>query len=252
MTLRDFNAVQKSLVNQRRNFTITEKGERRTIYFAGKPQVKYMGRSNLSAYFRDTQKLNLIRTVHAQVNKYIKAQNFLIEEIEPTYKAIKLKRELYRSYPDEYYFYLVDIKHAYWRFAYLLGYINHSTYTKYKDDPDYKLARLIALSTLSSKKKRKYYINGKFINEILSYDMCSWIIYKNIRHSTYNICGELNKILGDKCLSYRVDGVMVVGDVVPIVKEFMKINKLSCKIVECQKVNHSQYVITETGEVKNL
>ncbi len=250
---RDFDAIRKLLIKQKKDFIIVERGRKKTVIISGQPRIYYNSIShNNSKYFKDATKLNLIRIVHAQVNKHIKSKGFLIDEVPHVFSSINIKKALYSTYPDGYCFYHVDIKHAYWRFAYLLGYITYATYTKYKDDPDYKLARNIALSTLSTKKKRKYYSQGKFINQILSYDICSWTIYKNIRYSTYNICGEINKMLGDKCLAYRVDGVIILGEALSIVKEFMRINKLYFKVIECQKANDFQYVITDSGELKNL
>lgn len=252
-SLRDFDAIMRGLNNQNKEFSIVEKGKKKSVLINGKTEIYYRSKKNrISDYFKKSSNLNVIRIVHAQANAYIKDHGLEVDEIKQKNGAVKLKRELFSSFPDGSYFYLIDIKHAYWRFAYLLGYIKYDTYRKYKDSPDFKLARNIALSTLTTKKKKKYYSGGKLINEILCHDNCSWAMYKNIRYSTYNTCGELEALLGDRCVSYRVDGVMVTGDAIPVVKHFMKIRKLSYEITECQKVNDIQYAIVATGEIKNL
>jgi hypothetical protein len=252
-SFRDFDAVARSLNNQKVDFAVVEKGKKKSVFINGKIEIHYRSvNKKISGYFNDPKNLNVIKIVHAQANSYIKANKLLIKEVKQKNGAVKLKKGLFRSFPDGSYFYLMDIKHAYWRFAYLLGYIKYDTYKKYKDSPDFKLARNIALSTLATKKKKKYYSQGKLINEITCLNSCSWMMYKNIRYSTYNTCGDIERLLGDKCVAYRVDGVMVTGDAIQIVKNFMKSRKLSYEIVECQKINDLQYTIIDTGEVKNL
>ena len=252
-SIRDFDAITRGLINQKADFTIVEKGKKKSVFINGETELLYRSpNKNISGYFKDSKNVNLIRIVHAQANAYIRAHNLEIKEVKQKNGAVKLKKNLFRSFPDGSYFYLMDIKHAYWRFAYLLGYINHETYKKYKDAPEFKLARNIALSTLTTKKRKKYYIQGKLINEITCCDICSWMMYKNIRYSTYNTCGEIEQLLGDSCVAYRVDGVMITGDAIQIVKHYMKNRKLFYEIIECQKINDLQYTIIDTGEVKNL
>lgn len=250
---RDFDMFKRNFLTRGDEFTIIEKGKQKSLQINGKLEVSYKQKNNsLSQYLRNPKYLNIIRIVHAEVNRYIVSNNFNIAPVEPVNKAILLKNSLYRQYPDGSYFYLIDIKHAYWRFAYLLGYIKYETYKKYKDAKEYKLARNIALSTLVSKKQKQYYSNGKLINEIRCVNDYSALMYKNIRYSTYNMVGKIELILGDKCLAYRVDGVMVTGDAIPIVRQFLRNNKLTGDIIECQKENDSQYLIISTGKLKNL
>ena len=249
--LRDLDAVKRSLADQGKDFNIVIQGARKTIHMDGKAQVQF-SKNHRNRYFKNPAKLSVIRTVHGQVRKYIKDHDFHIPEIKQVHGAIQVKKALYRTFPDGAYFYHLDIRHAYWRFAYDLGYIKYKTYKKYCDDLDFKLARNIALSTLSSKKKMVYYKGGKVINDIICDDHQAWIIYKNIRYSTYNTIGELNKMLGDRCISYRVDGVTVTEDAIQIVKQYFSLRKLAFEMFEIKKVNDYQYVIVESGEIKNL
>lgn len=253
-TLRDFNAVSKSLIHQARTFSVIEKGKKKTLHIGGHPEVIYQPfRKSKSKYFNQPGNINVIQVVHSQVTKHIRKKEFFIEEVKSRYPAINVKKDLYQPYPDGSYFYHIDIKHAYWRFAYSLGYISYATYKKYKG-PQYKLARNIALATLATKKQKKFYENGEMILQVKCDDQPRWMIYKNIRYATHNICGEIEDLLGDRCISYRIDGLMVINEAETImkVKAFLKKHNLQYIISERQKINDHQYVITDTGELKNL
>ena len=100
--------------------------------------------------------VNLIAQTKKQFNRFIEKNRLEIEEIEPlttsyfcNHKAIEKgkKGELICH---------IDINHAYWRTAFLLGYISERYYKKTYQNDDLKLHRNVALACTIAPKKKTY------------------------------------------------------------------------------------------------
>jgi hypothetical protein len=107
--------------------------------------------------------------------------------------------------------YSYDINHAYWRIAYINGYISENTYNhglrlKNKDD-NMKQLYCMALSVQGNTKTLDGYVgNIKTGNKIvIDKNPIHRLIYANIRNLTHKIMDELAYMLGEDFISYNVD-----------------------------------------------
>lgn len=99
-----------------------------------------------------------------------------------------------------------DVDHAYWRIAYLSGYIKERTYLnglKLKD----KALRLAALANLSSAKEYVLIKDGVITNKTitLKYNADHQKIYDNIRFTCYSHMKTMAEMLGNDFICYKTD-----------------------------------------------
>jgi hypothetical protein len=99
-----------------------------------------------------------------------------------------------------------DLDHAYWRIAFLNGYISNKTYIRGLEVKD-KSLRLAALANLSSQKEFYVMKNGQVTKEtiVMKYDPILHKVYSNIRYTCYEhmmVCAEM---LGDDFICYKTD-----------------------------------------------
>lgn len=99
-----------------------------------------------------------------------------------------------------------DLDHAYWRIAFLRGYISEETYQKGLKVKD-KSLRLASLANLSSHKEYQVIENGVLTDKTVSirYDPILQKVYANIRYECYDIMMECAKLLGDDFVCYKTD-----------------------------------------------
>ena len=99
-----------------------------------------------------------------------------------------------------------DLDHAFWRIAYVKGYITKKTYTKGLPTSG-KAIRLASLSILGRGKKFDRYVNGVFIEQIVAKksDETLQKVYVDIRYSCYYMMYELSQILGNDFESWKTD-----------------------------------------------
>lgn len=104
-----------------------------------------------------------------------------------------------------------DLDHAYWRVAYLYGFISPKTYQKGLKIKD-KSLRLAALANLSSCKEFQVIRNGKVTKKsiTLKYDPILHKIYSNIRYTCYEHMMNLANILGSDFICYKTDCIYYV------------------------------------------
>jgi hypothetical protein len=251
----DFDIVKNTLIQKKLTFFIDTSASSSYIVMDNKKRASYKtGTAELSSYFKDRAKANIISTVHGQVYRFIREHGLEIEKVIPEYpsqgKNFKLFRELEPGTELAY----IDIKHAYWRVAFILGYISKSTYKKYANDPEYKLGRNVALSTLVSKKRREVYIEGKYRDTIHCNKNILETVYSNIRYKTYNIIGELAELLGDGCFLYRVDGLLSLYDMTTIMycRDYFKKENVLFDVVKYIKKDDSHILNAITNELKKI
>lgn len=185
----------------------------------------------------------MIAVVHREVDRYIVMNNLKIEKIDNIHGSFYKDHDAYSAIQPGTQLMYIDIRHAYWRVAMVNRYISKYTYKKYAEDPDFKLARNIALSTLSTNVDREYYLNGKYFNSVGCANTARNQIYKNIRHHTYNIVGEMAETIGEACYNYRTDGLLVLNDpaVVDFAIDHFRKNSMLIKITPCIKVDDYTY-----------
>jgi hypothetical protein len=100
-----------------------------------------------------------------------------------------------------------DLNHAYWRIAYIKGYISQNTYEKGLKDDESKQVRLATLGVLGRKLEYDEYENGVYLRTVIEVkeNLLAKKIYKDIRFTCYKMMHELSIILYDNFESYNVD-----------------------------------------------
>jgi hypothetical protein len=222
----------------------------------GKRVAKVKNINAMGSVHKDESKsiLNLFGSVKKSVNRYLVKNGFNIKEIPKKYGSVFANRELFDEMPVGSQFFYIDVKHCYWRIAYLKGYITEYYYNKILEKPDLKLYRNMALSCIVAPKEVTYYINGKESHTIIEDNTLYDIVYKNIRHSAWNLFGRLafDKIGKENCIGYFTDGIMVFPADLQKVKTVLARHKLQHRVIECEKTNHREYVYVDDGSVKKF
>lgn len=244
-----------TLVVSRKCLAIVEKKSSRSIL-----TIRNNGKKKELAEFRpgmpnkNLQNKNarsLMRCVRAAITRYIKNCDFQVPEIKKEYPVVYTNRLFWESIPAETEFYIIDAKHAYWRIAFLLGYIKKGMYEKYAENKELKSVRNISLAILNSSHKCEYYFDNKKINEVTCDTSLYSRIYNNIRYSSYNLCGRLRNDLDSSCFAYRTDGVFLLKPGLHHAKKIFEKNNLFYKIEKCVKIDNKSYT-NECGELKKF
>jgi hypothetical protein len=99
-----------------------------------------------------------------------------------------------------------DLDHAFWRIAYVKGYITKKTYNKGLPTSG-KAIRLASLSVLGRGKKFDRYVDGVFVEnvEVKKPDTTLQKVYVDIRYSCYYMMYEISQLLKDDFESWRTD-----------------------------------------------
>lgn len=197
------------------------------------------------------QARTLMRSVRSAVTRYINKNNLQVPEIKKMYPVVYTNRLFWESIPNNTDFYIIDAKHAYWRIAYLLGYIGKGLYKKYAEDKTMKTVRNISLAILNSSHKCEYYEHGQKIAEITCDTSLYSRVYNNIRYFSYNLCGRLRNDLDSTCFAYRTDGVFLLRPGLVKAKKIFESYNLLYKIEKCVKIDDKTYS-TMDGELKKF
>lgn len=184
----------------------------------------------------------LFKSVEKSVNHYIIKKKFDLPQIKRECSPSFINKQMFYELPDGFEFYYVDIRHCYWRIAYLAKLIDEDIYLQYKDDPEFKLARNISLSILTSRRSNEYYKNGKLTHKISCYNPHYKTVYKNIRYTAYNFSGMVKEKLNGRCIGYHIDGFMIYKEDRPIVKKEMRKARLYYSTTRCKKTGEKTYL----------
>lgn len=248
-TIDSFNDVITHVASKS-PFAIEIKGLRKIIYINKKKVAAFRpGTPNPELQSREARKL--MAAVRAAVTRYIKKVKFDVPEIRKEYPVVFTNRFFWDSIPANTEFYVIDAKHAYWRIAFLHGYIGQKLYEKYADDKKMKTVKNISLAVLNSIHKMEYYKKGKKFAEIECNTSQYSRVYNNIRYFSYNLCGKIRNDLDDACFAYRTDGVFLLKPGLARVKKIFEANNLLYKIEKCTKIDNKSYVNSD-GEVKKF
>jgi hypothetical protein len=100
-----------------------------------------------------------------------------------------------------------DLDHAYWRIAYVKGYISKKTYEHGIKDEKSKTIRLATLGVLGTEKKFDRYVNGEYVETYIKVkeDKAMKNVYKDIRLTCYYMMYLLSLELGEDFESWNTD-----------------------------------------------
>ena len=149
----------------------------------------------------DNKLLCLFSMVQNDVNKFLAIYPYI--DIPPKVNTA----EFNYKYDDEIgTLTATDLDHAFWRIAYVKGYITKKTYIKGLPTSG-KAIRLASLSVLGRGKKFDRYENGEFVEKIIAKkpDETLQKVYVDIRYSCYYMMYELSKLLKNDFESWRTD-----------------------------------------------
>ena len=251
--LKQFKA---NLLNRKIPFTIEKKRNEVVFVSNGKRIAKAESKNTISHIRTDESRniLSLFANVKKSINKHIIQNGLQIDRIEKIYDSTFSNRLLFDSLPIGTNFFYLDVKHCYWRIAYLNGYISENYYKKILENPDLKIYRNMALSCIIAPKSVEYYENGELVSVIEEDTSIYQAIYENIRFKAWNIFGSLcfEKIGKEKTIGYYTDGIMVLSDDVAKVKATLTRNKLQYRMTKCIKTNNRQWMNCDTNEFRRF
>lgn len=248
-TLQSFNRVIDHLGNKH-SFSVETRGSRKVINLNGKRIASFRpGAPNSDLKSKEARRL--MGQVRASVTRYIKKKNFDVPLIKKEYPVVFTNKLFWESIPNNTEFYIIDAKHAYWRIAYLQGYISEKLYDKYAENKEFKLVRNISLAILSSTIKKEYYSYGKKICEVECDTGLYRQIYDNIRYFSFNLCGKIRNNLDDSCFAYRTDGVFLLKHGLTRAKKMFDEAGLFYKIEKYVKIDAKTFA-NDDGELKKF
>jgi hypothetical protein len=188
--------LYKKLVVGKGNFLIRFGSECNELIFDNVHNVFSTENKNF-----DNKLLCLFNMVLIDVKNFLKINPYI--DIPPKVNTI----EFNYNYNDEIgTITATDLDHAFWRIAYVKGYITKKTYTKGLPTSG-KAIRLASLSKLGNGKKFDRYVNGEFVEQIVAKksDATLQKVYVDIRYSCYYMMYELSQILKDDFESWKTD-----------------------------------------------
>jgi hypothetical protein len=256
LDIENLKQFKKNLLNRKISFTI-EKKRNEVIFVSNGKRIAKAESKNTISHIKDketTNILSLFANVKKSINKHLIVNGFDIDKIEKKYDSTFSNRLLFDSLPIGTSFYYLDVKHCYWRIAYLNGYISENYYKKILQNPDLKIYRNMALSCIIAPKSVEYYEQGILMNVIEEDTTIYHTIYENIRFKAWNLFGSLcfEKIGKEKTIGYYTDGIMVLSDDVAKVKATLTRNKLQYTITKCIKTNNRQWMNCTTNEFRRF
>lgn len=252
----DLKQFKQNLLLRKIPFTI-EKKRNETIFISnGKRIAKAESKNSISNTKKEDTRniLNLFANVKKSINKYLIKTDMKVERTEKLYDSSFTNRLVFDSLPKGFVFYYIDVKHCYWRIAYLSGYISENYYKKILENPNLKIYRNMALSCIIAPKSVEYYEDGKLINVIEEDTTIYQTIYENIRFNAWNIFGTLcfEKIGKEKTIGYYTDGIMIMSEDVEKVKATLTRNKLQYRVTKCIKTKDRQWMNCDTNEIRRF
>jgi len=128
----DFNDVEKfkeNLVGRKLTFRVERKRNETSFLVNGKRIAKANQRNSVNTSQNHNSKLilNIFASVKKSINRYLEKSNFTYDKKEKIYDSSFINRILFDELPNGSVFYYIDVKHCYWRIAYLNGYISNFT-----------------------------------------------------------------------------------------------------------------------------
>lgn len=240
----DFKSYIDNLSKSRRTFVVESKRTTNSIFVNDKMVLIAKKERKKEKVDKQLHKsaINLFAQVQKSVNRFIKQVDFEVKKVRQLHPSTDTNRNKWRSITDDDIFYYIDIKHCYWRIAFLKGYISKNLYESSLLKPELKIQRNISLALIIAPKKRQYYKNGVLTVEISEERSMYRIIYDNIRFTAYNLMGKCKEHCGEDFIAYRTDGIMVGEESVNDVVEILHNEGFNCIVTECRKIDHNTYL----------
>lgn len=253
----DFDIFAQNLARNNAIYCIEEKRARKVLIHAGRTMAIHAGgkssrpqsdfNKSLSERKQDLkqtrQVLALISAVKKDFTSHIIRNKIVIPQVEQIYGSSWQNQSKWIDMPKNSKFWYVDVNHCYWRIAYLLGYISERLYKQTLVKDDMKLYRNMALACVVAGKARKYFRGSEKIMEFHESTDLYVRMYDNIRYTAYNIMGRIAEATRDKCLGYKVDGIMVDSEYLEVVKTMLDEENLFYKVKDCQKINGQMHTL---------
>jgi len=242
-----------NLINNNQTFIVENKRDTNSVYVDNKIVLLNKNRKKRykvnKAHERDM--FNFFGQVQKSINKYTVQVDFNIRKIEKRFGSTKKNHEKWREMENGELFYYVDINHCFWRIAFLQSYINKKLYEKILVDERLKQYRNMSLALIIAPKKRKYYVDGKLLNEITEDKSMFRTIYDNIRFTSYNTMGDCMELSKKDFIAYFTDGIMISNKkTLKKVGNFISSKGFNYKVKECCKVDMNHYEYDVLGEKK--
>jgi len=177
-------------------YLVREGSECSELIFDGFHNIYASGRNNFPSKL-----ICLFNMVKKNVKKYLEVNG---DVVLPEKKDTSVFNYYYDH--DKGKITATDLNHAYWRIAYVKGYISEKTYEKGLPDEG-KAVRLASLSTLGREKKYNVYEGNKQIDCVILQDKDENLrkVYDDIRLSCFYMMYELSVLLGDEFDCYKTD-----------------------------------------------
>lgn len=183
--------------------------------------------------------LSIISRVKQQATKYLK-NNPDYEIVRQRHSAVFRNRPLYDRIEED--FWEVDIKHCFWRIAFLRNYINEKLYLEVLGQGDrLKQYRNMALSCMVAPKMRRFSIPGQEPRFDTENTEGHKHLYDNIRLSSYNMMGDILYEVGEEnVITYRTDGIFVTHKVLSRVCKKLRRMGMFYTIRRCTKHGNNE------------
>jgi hypothetical protein len=253
---KDLAIYKSNLIIREKTFNVESKRGDKNIVINGKKTAKLSRRNSIDYLDKNESKkiVSLFASVKKSINRFLFKNDFSIAEIEKKYGSVFVNRGLFDALPIGTQFRYVDVKHCYWRIAYLKGYITKYYYDKVLEKPDLKLFRNMALACIIANKQVEYFKSGMLVATISEDNSLYECVYRNIRHTAWNLFGSLafEKIGEDNCIGYFTDGIMVFENDLKKVTTVLARHKLQHRIILCEKTAHREYVYVDEGVVRKI
>ena len=249
---KSFDGYKNSLSTQRRTFIIEKKRNVKSIILGGKYIILQKNKNQLEKQkIKKSRITSLFAQVAKSINNYIVKSGLEVEKVKQNNSSSYTNRKKYRLMKEGEKFYYVDIAHCFWRIAFLRNYITERLYKNVLEQTDLKLYRNMALACIIAPKGREYWVRGEKIAEIYEDKTLHRTIYDNIRFTAYNLMGNIQQAIGDHCIAFRTDGIMVDNKKgLEMVKKLITDHDFSYSVIECTKIDELTYKYGENKTKK--
>jgi len=187
----------KRLVGGKHSFSIRKGSEVNQIIFGKNHYLFATENRNFPK-----SKLFLFKLVNDDVKKFLKENPHI--ELPPQKKTQEFNLEYDVEVGK---LTATDLDHAYWRIAYVKGYISKNTYQHGIKDEKSKTIRLATLGVLGTEQKFDRYVNGEYVETYVKRkeDKAMKNVYKDIRLTCYYMMYLLSVELGEDFESWNTD-----------------------------------------------
>ena len=184
------------LIRGKGSFVLRKGTEVNELIFDNKLTIFSCGRKNFPS-----DMIYMFKVVRDDVKRYLK-ENPIVTL--PT--MVEVSKYNYNYDHDKGKVTGTDLNHAFWRIAFIKGYISEKTYERGLIEKA-KALRLATLSTLGTERVYDIYENGVLVEQKIKRkkDDVLLDVYRDIRFSCYYMMHELSVILGEDFDCYKTD-----------------------------------------------